>query len=167
MNAPFRIIVKARSGQGIFRLLIGAISAIIAGYFAASALIYDVSFPWFIHALLLTVGLFGIWFLIRAVIDLRKNREWEFAVEADRLCWLSRDCSAEKVEGEIPLRSIRALVYRSDDSEVGAYLEVELVDDSVKRLPLVGVPSKKSLLAFINYWRDTHAEIPIRNLENA
>jgi hypothetical protein len=167
MSTPFKIFVKARGREGVFHVSISALSAIIAGAFSVGAFVYGGALPWFTHALLLGLAGVAARFFVRAVVDIRRAREWEFTVDDDRLLWLSRDRSNEEVECEIFLRDIRALIYRPGDSEVGAYLDVEFLDDSVKRLPLVGVPSENSLLAFINYWRDAHADIPIRNLENA
>lgn len=165
MDATFKIVVKARGGEGAFHLTISAAAVVIAASFALLPVIYGTTLPWPVHALLAIVAAVGLWFLGRAISDVLKNREWEFRVCEDRLQWVSRDRVGEKIESEIRLRDISALVYRPGDEM--AYLDVELFDGAVKRLPLVGAPSERSLLAFINYWRDAHAEIPIRNLKDA
>jgi hypothetical protein len=165
MSAPFKFVVKARGSEGVFHILISATVVVIAVSFAVVPAIYSAPLPVPLNALLVVLAAVGLWFLVHAVVEVLKNREWEMCVDEDRLTWISRDRVAEKIEGEIRLRDIRALIYRSGDE--AAYMEVELVDGSVKRLPLVGVPSEPALLAFINYWREAHAEIPIRNLENA
>ncbi len=166
MDKPFKLVVKARGGEGTIHIIISAVVVLIAGSFAIMPVIIGEPPPSAVTLFLTIIAAFGLWHLARGVMDMIKNREWEICAYEDRLQWVMRDHDGETIEGEIRLREIRALIYHAGAGDEAACLEVEFIDGLVKKLPLVGAPSESSLLTFINYWREAHAEIPIRNLDN-
>lgn len=165
MNASFKIFAKSRGGNGISDLLVSALAVLVAACFAFLPAVYDVTLPWIVYAVVSIVGAASCWFLVRSVVDLWRNREREFCVDGNRMIWTARDRLGEKIEGEIQLRDVRSLIYQAHEDS-SPYLEVEFIDGTVSPLPFVGAPSCDSLLQFINHWRSTHPEIPIRNLNN-
>lgn len=136
----------------------------IGGTFIVIGTERSIQWPGVVYALSIAVMLAGGWLVGRVIIDLRRDREWEFRIEDDRLTWLSRDRDGTTIDAEIVVRDIRSLVYHPPRDDP-AFLDVEFVDGSLKRLSFVGAPSDATLLAFINYWRATYDDIPIQNLE--
>lgn len=75
MNAPFKLVVKARGSEGAFHILISATGVGIAASFALVPAIYGAPLPMAIDALLIVLAASGLWILAHAVREVFKDRE--------------------------------------------------------------------------------------------
>jgi hypothetical protein len=167
MLPSFKLVVKARGTEGIFQLCMGVMCILITSFFLVAHFMFGTEMPPLLVVLHLALLAAGAFLLCRAISSLLKNREWEFRVSRDTLQWIERDQTVETLECEIRVQDIRAFVYERGDGESCARLKIEMEDGTLKRFALVGPPTDDSLLAFINYWRENHSDIPIRNIDGA
>ncbi len=163
MNSEFQSVIKARDRDGIFTIVASASLLLVSTIGGISLSLSPATEGLAVYALLVALALTGCVYLIRAVSNFRAAREWEFCANADRLWWLMRDKSEATLDGEVYIRDIRALIYHADD-DVDPFLEIEFNDSSIVQLPSRGHLTRPQLLKFINYWRDAHSDIPIKNL---
>ncbi len=163
MKSVFCNVIKARSRDGISLILASAalflVSAGIAIYMSLDPVAVGPAAYSVPLALALTAGVF----LLRTGSDYRAVKEWGFCADADRIWWVRRDVSGERLDGEAHIQDIRALIYHAGD-DGDPFLEFEFKDGSVARFPSRGHLTPPRLREFINYWHEAHGDIPIKNL---
>jgi hypothetical protein len=120
---------------------------------------------WNIFFSLLVVG--GSVVFYRELNGWRLAKEWELRVDSEKIIWIERDKKGERIDGGVLIDSLKALIYVPGDGDSGPSLQLEFSDSTIKGFPSQGVSTEKSLLSFVNYWREHHADIPIKNIDPA
>jgi hypothetical protein len=162
MQREFLSVYHSRSTSGITSMAL-AVFIIVVGFILA---IYNDGENRSYGEYFLFISFVGAGALLlgRFILDYRNAVEWEFRATKVDLTWIRRDKLEQRIEGVIAIGSIIALIYRTGDSDSGPYLELERADGLVELFPSYGGAwNVKQMRAFLEYWRETHPGLPIRN----
>lgn len=164
-SADFSTVTRSRGWNGAFALAASAVLFAISAGTLVMAYVLEWEVPMSLSAVMGVLAFLGIWFFVQQVRGIRRGREWEFRVDATALRWFERDDRTERIDGEIPLRDVVALICRNADGEPPVSFGIQFRDGTQGRIPAFHLDTRAKIDAFVSYWTRVHRDIPIEDPE--